>query len=282
MFYKPPALISYNKEEAEKRKIEHAVEPMSKMNYLIRQLPVSLGAGMVAGLCTSVIASPFELTKLGLQIELVMRRRAFESETSQSSGLSKVIGSASSASATHSSKLLSNNLSSTVDGPKALGPFQIVQQLVKKGGFSSLYAGYRYMIFRDIIGSGIYFGVYESMRSAVSLLVFNSPESHPLSVAIGGALSGMVCWASIYPLDTLKSRYQRDVITYVLSKPTDSQSQVTTSNRKLLEYPKYPKFKFKELFHKNMYSGLSVSMVRTCMFGLLMFSFYEKLMELTA
>lgn len=274
MFYKPPALISYNKEEAEKRKIEHAEEPMSKMNYLIRQLPVSLGAGMVAGLCTSVIASPFELTKLGLQIELVMRRRAFESETSPSSG--------SSASATRNSKLLSNNLSSTADGPKALGPFQIVQQLVKKGGLSSLYAGYRYMIVRDIIGSGIYFGVYESMRSAVSLLVFNSPESHPLSVAIGGALSGMVCWASIYPLDTLKSRYQRDVITYVLSKPTGSQSQATTSNGKSLEYPKYPKFKFNELFHKNMYSGLSVSMVRTCMFGLLMFSFYEKLMELTA
>lgn len=288
LFYNPPTVVNYDKNESKKREMEHLAVPLSTLSYILRQLPVSFSSGMLAGFSTSFIASPFELTKLGSQIELVIRRRAYELEMVRNSGKSNAPTDAPHSNSTGSLKSSSKDISNSAAAIKPLGTTQIVKQLVKKSGWMSLYSGFRYMIIRDGIGSGVYFGVYDSIRSAVSLLLFNSPEPHPVSVAIAGGLSGAFSWVVVYPLDTIKSRYQRDVMTYVLSKSiADSETghadTVKSGNsNKPLNYPKHPKIKLSELFHKNMYRGLSISLIRTSVLGMCMFSCYEKLMQITA
>lgn len=235
----------------------------------MRQLPVSFSSGMIAGLSTSAFASPFELTKLGSQIELVIRKRALEEQLVKEAG-----------------KPSAAAIKTQINNIKPLGAIHIVKQLVKKSGWLGMYSGYRYMIVRDILGAGVYFAVYDSVKSAISLALFKSPEPHPVSVAIAGALSGAVCWSAVFPIDTIKSRYQRDVVTYVLSKRTDGNQKTGfnsgSANRKLPDYPQHPKLRLRELFNRNMYRGLSISLIRTCMFGMCMFSCYEKLMKVTA
>lgn len=284
-FYTPPELFTYDKKLSKQQSLDgDFVTQDSPFSYSLRQFPISFSSGAIAGILTSFIASPFELTKLGSQIELVIRRGVFETQANNSSTKSL---------AAASSKPIPTNATATavvspsaVTNLKPLGTFQIVRQLVRASGWTSLYSGYRYMIIRDIFGAGVYFAAYDSIRSAVSLMVFKTPEPHPFSVAIAGALSGAICWITIYPLDTVKSRYQRDVMTYVLSKSIllDSNKSISgTGNApKLPEYPKHPKIELSGWFNRSMYRGLAISLFRTSILGMCMFSAYEKLMEVTA
>lgn len=221
-------------------------------NYVIRGFPVSWSSGAFAGITSSVLSCPFELTKLGSQIELVMKRREIE--------LQQVL---------EASKSKAHVVMKPTE-VKPLGTYQIAKRLVAHSGFRSLYSGYKYQLIRDAIGSGIYFGVYDSIKSGVSLYLFNTTHAHPISIAIAGALSGGASWIFIYPIDTYKSQYQRDIMSRVLSGNTNSPS------------PQTPQIKFRDLFKGKMYRGLGISLVRTSILGTTMFSCYETLMEITA
>lgn len=220
--------------------------------YVIKGFPVSLSSGALAGITGSFFSCPFEITKLGSQIELVMKRREYS--------IQQVL---------NSSKGIPSSITPVPDS-QPLGTYQIAKRLVRKSGFGSLYVGFKFQIFRDAIGSAFYFGVYDSIKSAVSLTLFNNTDPHPISIAIAGGLSGAASWIFVYPFDTYKSRYQRDYMAYVLSNDPKAVK------------PKYPKIILKDMFRLSMYRGLSISLIRTSILGITMFSFYEKLMEITA
>lgn len=229
-------------------------------DYVLRGFPVSFLAGSLAGVSTSLLSCPFELTKLGSQIELVMKRRDME--------LNRIL-------IASQSKAPSASRLPPLEAPKPLGAYQIAQKLVRHSGIFSLYSGYSYQVVRDVIGTGIYFGVYDSIKSAVSVFFFATTDSHPVSVAIAGGLSGGFSWIFVYPLDTLKSRYQRDVMSRVLSadsgQPAHAPGGAGTP----------AKVKVKDLFKPTMYRGLGISLVRTSILGTTMFSIYEMLMQMT-
>lgn len=338
--YTPPPLIrkaDKNVLEATEKNDTATDTNASTVGYVMRQLPVSLSSGSLAGITTSFIASPFELTKLGSQIELVIKRRQAELDLVRMAGQSKAptivaatkvvppllqnqtTTSEKVSTSTQPSKPVISNASVkpkpkapsidsavVVSDIKPSGTFQIARKLVRNNGWTSLYSGYRYMLVRDAIGSGVYFGVYDSIRTAISLLVYNTPEPRPLSVAIAGGLSGAFSWIVIYPLDTIKSRYQRDIMAHVFSKSALRESIESAVKRGLIpenlspsaaitaateagvalpkvpQYPTRPKIDFKLLFNRKMYRGLGISLLRTSVLGMTMFSVYEKLMQITA
>jgi len=234
------------------RVADQAKKSQHTMEYVIRGFPVSWSSGALAGITSSVLSCPFEITKLGSQIELVMKRRELL--------LKQVLD---------SSKGISPSIAPAPE-VEPLGTYQIAKRLISHSGIKSLYAGYRYQFFRDAIGSGIYFGVYDSIKSGVSLYLFDTPQAHPISIAIAGGLSGGASWIFVYPLDTYKSQYQRDYMAYVLSEKPNATK------------PTYPGIKIKDLFKPKMYRGLGISLIRTSILGTTMFSCYEKLMEVTA
>src|SRR5271169_5565446 len=53
---------------------------------------------------------------------------------------------------------------------------------------------------RDAVGTGIYFGSYESSKYLLSGL----PLPGPLSYAISGAVCGIIAWCVVFPIDTAK------------------------------------------------------------------------------
>lgn len=226
-------------------------ESHQNLAYVLRSFPVSYTSGALAGLACAGIAGPFELTKLASQIELVMKRREFE--------LQKSLNAANG----HGNLILSPP--STIP----LGSLQIAKRLAAQNGTLSLFSGMKFQVIRDTIGCGIYFAVYDSMKLSLSLYFFNT-QSHPVPVAIAGGLSGACSWLLIYPIDTIKSQYQRDIMSHFFAgKPAS-------------ERPGMPALGFKDFFRPNMYNGLGVSLMRTGILGVIMFSCFEKLMEVTA
>ncbi|GAM20206.1 hypothetical protein SAMD00019534_033810 [Acytostelium subglobosum LB1] len=88
------------------------------------------------------------------------------------------------------------------------GPIDVIRQIIKKDGILGMFKGLRPTLLRDIPGDMVYFTMYEFMKRRLTTMA-ESPETFPAWVAIGaGGCAGMSFWASIYPLDVIKTRIQ--------------------------------------------------------------------------
>ncbi|XP_068243505.1 solute carrier family 25 member 45 isoform X2 [Palaemon carinicauda] len=83
------------------------------------------------------------------------------------------------------------------------GPTACLKDLYKKNGLKGCYTGLHSMLYRDVIASGSYFVLYELMRDG-------SQGLSTLSILWAGGMAGVVSWASILPIDVIKSRIQGD------------------------------------------------------------------------
>jgi hypothetical protein len=97
---------------------------------------------------------------------------------------------------------------------------------------------------------------YESSKQLLTTLSGDKSPTNPLSVVLAGGICGVASWALIYPIDSAKSIYQRNCLTYCKGETVK----------------KAPKIQF---FNKRMYRGLGVSMGRSCMVNSIFFSAFE-------
>jgi solute carrier family 25 carnitine/acylcarnitine transporter 20/29 len=95
--------------------------------------------------------------------------------------------------------------------PKYSGGMDVVKQLYREGGIKSVYRGSVMTLARDGPGSAAYFATYEYVKRT---LTPKDPDtglpgklSMPAVMAAGGA-AGVAMWATIFPVDTVKSRLQ--------------------------------------------------------------------------
>lgn len=196
-------------------------------------IPVFLG-GFTAGATSCIVTGPFEFAKLASQLE----RLVYESR-----GLPP---------------------------PPRAGTIQAVRDLSRRDGFKRLYGGVQYHSLRDALGSGVYFTVYEKVKIGMAKLLHQKADSppHPLSVAVAGGLCGCASWLVVYPIDTMKSIYQRDLYNHSLASSLEARETVVAR----------PPLRWS----LNMYRGLGFSMLRTCINGIALFSFYEYFLYITA
>lgn len=223
---------------------------VSMPNQNSRPLVPVFFAGASAGAFSCILTGPFEFTKTASQVEsLIMRNRA---STASLGGGGSAGGSA------------------AAGGPAAVrtGALQAVQNLRRRGGWATLYGGVEYHCMRDSLGSAIYFSVYEALKQGLSRNQLPGDKPNPIGVAVGGAACGIASWLAVYPIDTMKSEYQRD-----LYSKTMIQSSLEY-NDTVVRRPKF-KFSFK------MYRGLGFSLLRTSFNGICLFSFFEYFMYIT-
>jgi hypothetical protein len=90
------------------------------------------------------------------------------------------------------------------------GSWGMVQKVVREQGFrNGLFRGFWATVLRDVPSCGIYFGVYEAIKRKLNNTIGVVGSSTSLfSTLIAGGLAGCALWASIYPLDLVKSRIQ--------------------------------------------------------------------------
>ena len=196
-----------------------------------RAFHVTFMSGLTAGAATTLFTCPFEFTKVASQVEAAVYK---------SRGLPE---------------------------PKRMGSLSAVKDLSRRGGFMKLYGGYRYHLTRDALGSALYFSTYEHAKAAASHL-FPSKDSkpNPLAVAVGGAVCGVISWVTVYPVDTMKSKYQRDLYHHSLANSMEFRDTIVER----------PRFKI----NLAMYRGLGFTILRTSLNGMVLFSVFEYLMHL--
>ncbi|GAM24247.1 hypothetical protein SAMD00019534_074220 [Acytostelium subglobosum LB1] len=162
-------------------------------------------SGAVAGATISVLLAPRDLIKSKLQVQSSIRL-----PTSSSSHLNN-----------HSSTAFTSD---TVGGNKTTaskgsqkgtqGPISLIKNIVKREGVRGMSRGLSATLLRDIPGDMIYFTVYEYVKRHLSAAVYNQEKvaatgSPSAWVAIGaGGCAGMSYWASIYPIDVIKTKIQ--------------------------------------------------------------------------
>ncbi|THW55387.1 hypothetical protein D6C98_06443 [Aureobasidium pullulans] len=182
-------------------------------------------AGATAGAAITFISCPFELIKLNAQLAGKMKREINPSDRPQPISDLRT------------------------------GAFRTAQQLVRDRGIRGLYCGYRLHLVRDTIGTAIYFGTYETVKQVLSNGRGNEP-AEPAAVALAGATCGIVSWVLIYPIDVVKTQFQKHQL-------ETGRTQVTR-----------PDIKF---FQPGSYRGLGVSVMRSALINMIFFSSFEQI-----
>lgn len=206
----------------------------------LNNFPISFASGAVAGATVTLFACPFELTKIFQQIIIVVSRD------------SKL-------------KLNSDALPTKVH--------QVARDIVKYEGWRGLYSGYRYHITRDAFSSGLFYSIYEFVKLNFQDITRESHylndswknTIHALCVPFAGAVSGGITWLTVYPLDTVKAKYQRDVLNNIMRVKMGLKKKPIVS--KMLQVPR-----------RDMYKGLGPSITRSVCVTMIFFSSFEFLM----
>lgn len=89
-----------------------------------------------------------------------------------------------------------------------LSSFAIARQVLRAEGVRGLYFGGTVTAVRDSVGYGFYFWSYELSRRWMGRYGGNETAD----VLLCGGLAGIVTWASIFPLDVIKTRVQTQVL----------------------------------------------------------------------
>jgi len=156
----------------------------------------SLVSGGMAGMAGSFVSTPVELIRTKLQLQT-------------KSGTSTVTKSFS-----DSSKNNSNYR----------GSFDCARRLISEHGIRGVYRGFGSTMLRDTQGYAFFFLAYETMIHAILELRYDGQKKRSemacWDIAAAGSFAGMSLWASMYPIDTIKSKMQADNLRDPLYKST--------------------------------------------------------------
>lgn len=193
-------------------------------------------AGAMTAFVSAPVRSPMEMLKCQLQ---VARRAPVKSATGKKPPLSVAV----------------------VESGAGAGT--LLRHVVQQHGLRTLTVGMQATFVRDLFGNAIYFGVYQAGKQALT-----SEGKQPSAAVhmVAGGLSGMAYWASVYPLDVVKTRLQSDS----LAPATRRFTGMVQCFRATLQAEGVGAF----------YQGLTPSLVRAFLYNGICFVGYEWAMRM--
>ncbi|ODV82135.1 integral membrane ornithine transporter of mitochondria [Suhomyces tanzawaensis NRRL Y-17324] len=200
----------------------------------IRNIPVCFASGAMTAVTISFFACPFEFIKVYAQLEKLVHTPSMVNATASAS---------------------------TGD---------IVRLIVKHEGLGGLYSGLRYHMGRDALFSATYYSVYESTKWSMNALINLDPaKSSPISILMGGGMAGIVASAVMFPIDSAKSLFQKDIIANILRKEHGLEP-LPLNKRPILS------------FDRRLYKGVGITCTRSFLVSMAFFNIYEIAMKYLA
>eukprot|EP01094_Clydonella_sp_ATCC50884_P021506 TRINITY_DN4759_c0_g1_i3.p1 TRINITY_DN4759_c0_g1~~TRINITY_DN4759_c0_g1_i3.p1 ORF type:complete len:389 (-),score=91.20 TRINITY_DN4759_c0_g1_i3:50-1216(-) len=223
-------------------------------------------AGGMVGVCAGVISTPFEMTKVRMQLD------------NQHGRVYKKLPDACFISCSFSFLfflflfLLLLPLADSIE---------CARQLVQQHGMRVLYTGYAVNVIREVVFLSIYFGLYEHAKRALSSSSSSSSSSSAscaasslsaaAAIAAAGALSGATAWFLSFPLDCIKTRIQgmpsADLARRIEGRPLPRTGPYSAVRVARLMFASHGLSAF--------YSGVIPSVLRACIVSGSRFSAYE-------
>jgi hypothetical protein len=105
-----------------------------------------------------------------------------------------------------SSVLMANRSQASASGVKdptlrnmpRIGTIEAIKQIISRHGFRGLYTGYHLHAIRDTIGTGLYFGIYETAKQTIAAFSGREQNQSPFGPPMAaGALSGTIPWICV-------------------------------------------------------------------------------------
>jgi solute carrier family 25 carnitine/acylcarnitine transporter 20/29 len=91
------------------------------------------------------------------------------------------------------------------------GPWHCVTSIYNKHGLKGIYKGQVPTIYREFVGYGIYFALYEYLiQQSCQSTGKQRDELETWRVSAFGALAGYALWITVFPMDVVKSKIQTD------------------------------------------------------------------------
>ncbi|KAJ3061109.1 hypothetical protein HDU98_002990 [Podochytrium sp. JEL0797] len=171
----------------------------------------SILAGSFAGSIVATLNAPLEFIKIQRQLDTKMRHTPLSSnvlekmvESSAGAVASGTAGGLGEGATVQSITQMKEKRAAASIAPtpppkhKHLTAWDWTKKIVREKGVLGLYSGYSYHLARDFIGTGMYFGGYESMK------VLFTPKGETAGSMVhmmAGGLSGTLSWIILFPID---------------------------------------------------------------------------------
>ena len=160
---------------------------------------------------------------------------------------------------------------------------RIAQEIFRAEGVRGFYFGGVVTALRDSIGYGFYFWSYEwSTRLLASRAgKTGSAGEEAAKVLLCGGLAGVVTWASIFPLDVIKTRVQTQVLHSAENSPLIAAGNPAITTRQL---PRIGAIEMAKKIYQGegaavFFRGLTVCSVRAFIVNAAQWAVYEWIMK---
>lgn len=168
----------------------------------------------------------------------------------------------------------------------AASSWSIARDTWKQEGIRGLYYGGGITSVRDAVGYGFYFWSYEMSKQAMSS-PNDTDKQAAMKVLFCGGLAGIVTWASIFPLDVVKTRVQTQVADAISSTLPEEQRLLRgdLEPTKLGISKRQGAFQIARQSYRNegiavFFRGLGVCSVRAFVVNAVQWAVYEWMMRL--
>jgi solute carrier family 25 carnitine/acylcarnitine transporter 20/29 len=160
----------------------------------------------------------------------------------------------------------------------------ITKEILRQEGVRGLYFGGVVTALRDSIGYGFYFWAYELSTKILTSKTQESPSQEAAKVLLCGGLAGVVTWASVFPLDVIKTRVQTqtmDAETPVRREtaPLLSEAAASSANRRRIGALEMAKTTYRTEGFGVFWRGLTVCSVRAFVVNAAQWAVYEWIMK---
>jgi solute carrier family 25 carnitine/acylcarnitine transporter 20/29 len=184
-------------------------------------------------------------------------------------------------------------VSAPTNSPGSQTSLAIAKEIWSRNGLRGLYFGGGITSVRDAVGYGFYFWSYEICKRALKNEGEDTPRIAGAKVLLAGGIAGIVTWASIFPLDVIKTRVQTQPFSIldessVTSRPPTPERQGLLSNEEVTKrnnlHRRKGAIEMARIVYQNegmgvFFRGLGICSVRAFVVNAVQWAVYEWLMK---
>ncbi|KAL0088884.1 mitochondrial carrier domain-containing protein [Phycomyces blakesleeanus] len=210
--------VSFSVYEKTKRYCK-ANYPFFNQDSLGSTFVLSTTGGVVTGAFIATLSCPFELIKIQKQLEFLLQassistgatvmRPMAENDPRSMRRIVKTVGAAGAGAGTGAGA----GPQATSSQPKKISTssWHSAKEIIKKKGLPGLWSGFGLHFVRDALGTGVYFGGYETTKYLLNQ--GSGQPAGPLTQFLAGGICGILCWLVVFPIDLVKSLMQKEIM----------------------------------------------------------------------
>ncbi|KFY29624.1 hypothetical protein V494_08604 [Pseudogymnoascus sp. VKM F-4513 (FW-928)] len=162
-----------------------------------------------------------------------------------------------------------------------ISSFALARSVIRSEGVKGLYYGGTVTALRDSIGYGFYFWSYELGKRILTAQLGedSSPRAEAAQSLLCGGIAGVVTWASVFPLDVIKTRVQTQALPSAERTPLLGAASAAAVKQGRMGAIETARRIYREEGASVFFRGLGVCSVRAFIVNAAQWAVYEQIMK---